>query len=161
MVETIINFSWRYVVCRPNHRTEPKKRQILGVAIVERNVPYRSKWSHACTLLSFWTSRSMGYLAVIFAWWCICSKVWKVCATQAKMTAKCPMDLDDQKLSRVHVYDHFDPYMAHFARGHKKLQRFWCNFGILLIAITTPKFFTFSVRSYSSVYIRRIVMKSL
>ena len=54
----------------------------------------------------------------------------KFCATQAKMTAKCPMDLDVRKLSRVHVYDHFDPYMAHFARGHKKLQRFWCNFAI-------------------------------
>ena len=66
----------------------------------------------------------MGHLAVIFAWVAQTFETFEQMHHQAKMTAKYPMDLDVQKLSRVHACDHFDSYMAHFAQGHKKLQQF-------------------------------------
>ena len=46
-----------------------------------------------------------------------------------KMTAKCPMSLDIEKLSRVYSCDHFDHYLAYIAPSHEKLQQcqFWTN----------------------------------
>ena len=93
----------------------------------------------------------MGHLAVIFAEGKLAENETR---TPTKMTAKCPMDLDVEKLSRVPC-DHFDPYMTYFAQSHKKLQH------ISFLLVITAKNLFISVRSYVSVHIRRIVMKSL
>ena len=41
---------------------------------------------------------------------------------QAKMTVKCAMDFDVQKLSLAHPCDHFDTYLTCRAQNGRKLQ---------------------------------------